>query len=1167
MADRVCSSCGADLPAGAKFCPSCGAVITARADERRIVTVLFADVVGFTPMSEDLDPEQVKRMLDRCFEGLSADVLAHGGRVDKIVGDEIMAVFGAPVAHEDDPERAVRAGLQMQRTLVDHSEETGSKVRMRIGINTGEVVVGGLRGGGDVTALGDVVNIAKRLQSSAEPGDVLVGPATYASTREVIGYDDVESVVIKGRDAPVDAWRALEALGPPGFRPGRVRTPLFGRKAELGMLWQALGTSVSQRNPHLVLLVGEAGVGKTRLVEEAVEMAKVQHDALVIEGRCLPYGEANPWWPIAEALRQACGIDPDDPADVAASKCREAIAGVMGATGEGVEASRVSDGLLYLMGFEASLHELEPSRARDEAVRSIQHSLAANARQGPLVIVLSEIHWADQLVLDLIDTMFERLRDLPILLLATARSELYDRWTPRLGRYDLHVVNLQPLNEEASAEIVKTLLGQDASPQLVDLVVQRAGGNPLFLEELVAILGETDMGAAGLDGTELPATLRGLVAARLDALDRLERSVLEDAAVVGRRGQIDALVALGDTRGSSDGRTWITTLQQKDLLVVADGEFEFKSDLVRDVAYETLTKSERGRRHAAVADWLAEYANRTERSEEHLERIAHHFAQAAQLVREIGTIDGVPDDVAERGLVWLERAADRAEERETSAVSLHLLDHALTLIGDDQPARRASFLVKRARGRSASRDMPGAYADVEAVLEIARDIDDSSLVAQALTVRGETEQREGEYERSVATLVEAVDCWRDAGDRRGEAEALRLSGFTRIQQGRLDEAESAVSEALAISKELQDRRGVAWGLQNLAWVSFSRGDYDLAEERLRTAAELFDEIGDFGGQGWAFGLLGYVWFFKGRLNEAATIAEQGLEWTREIGDRWAHGMMLNLLAGIRLWQGRTNESLQQSTEARQVFVEIDDVMGLSLSTLQKAWALLFTGSADKALQLAESLRIEAGPQAPAPFAGVMGVATIKTFMGDGLGALAIMDEYGIDKDIGDPDVLVGRALAELIDGRTEDAYQTASSAWSLDPKDPGARTNTACIFALCAAAAGRPDEAISAAEEVGRIGGTYVDQFRAHLARALAYARKTQDVETRAALGSAKRIADASDDVVSKGLMRLTEAVVGDVRRWDGTPALDESRHQLLAIGIDAEPWERALREAAGEQG
>jgi tetratricopeptide (TPR) repeat protein len=459
--------------------------------------------------------------------------------------------------------------------------------------------------------------------------------------------------------------------------------------------------------------------------------------------------------------------------------------------------------------------------------------------------------------------------------------------------------------------------------------------------------------------------------------------------------------------------------------------------------------------------------------------------------------------------------------------------------------------------------MTGAYADVAAVLEIARGIDDSSLVAQALTVRGETEQREGEYERSVATLAEAVDCWRDAGNRRGEAEALRLSGLTRIHQGRLDEAESAVSEALAISKELEDRRGVAWGLQNLAWVSFSRGDYDLAEGRLRTAAELFDEIGDFGGQGWAFGLLGYVWFFKGRLNEAATIAEQGLEWTREIGDRWAHGMMLNLLAGIRLWQGRTNESLQQSTEARQVFVEIDDNMGLSLSTLQMAWALLFTGNADKALRLVESLNVESGPQAPAPFAGVMGVATIKTYMGDGLGALAIMDEW-IAKDIADPDVLVGRALAELIAGRTEEAYETGASAWSLDPKDPGARTNTACIFALCAAAAGRSDEAISAAEEVGRIGGSYVDQFRAHLARALAYSRKTQDLETRAALGSAKRIADASEDVVTQGLMRLAEAVVGQVRRWEGSPGLDEARHQLMAVGIDAEPWERTLRIASG---
>jgi class 3 adenylate cyclase len=446
VTDRACPNCGAVLPAGAKFCPTCGAATGPRADERRVVTVLFADVVGFTPLSEERDPEHVKNLLDRCFDRLAEDINSHGGRVDKIVGDEIMAVFGAPVAHEDDPERAVRAALQMQRNLTEQAQETGADVRMRIGINTGEVLVGGLRAGGDVTALGDVVNIAKRLQTAADPGDILVGHDTQDATRNNISYEEVGALTVKGRGNTVTAWRAIEALGPPGARMGRARTPLVGRKSELAMLWHALGTAVDHDRPHLVLLVGDAGMGKTVLVEEAIEMARVQHDALVIEGRCLPYGEANPWWPIAEALRQACEIEPEDPADVAADKCRRAIGAIMGTEDEGAEASRVADGLLYLMGYEGKLQDLEPSRAKEEVVRSLQMSLIANARQRPLVIVLSELHWADQLVLDLVDKMFDRLRNLPIVVLATARPDLEERWTPKPGRHNLFVVNLDPLN-------------------------------------------------------------------------------------------------------------------------------------------------------------------------------------------------------------------------------------------------------------------------------------------------------------------------------------------------------------------------------------------------------------------------------------------------------------------------------------------------------------------------------------------------------------------------------------------------------------------------------------------------------------------------------------------------------------------------------------------------
>src|SRR5690349_20167517 len=261
----ACPTCGAVAPDDARFCPSCGHALTVRSDERRVVTVLFADLVGFTSLSETADPEAIKNLVDECFERLVAEIDSFGGKVDKIVGDAIVALFGAPVAHEDDAERAVRAALRMHETLALHATESGVDVRMRIGVNTGEVLVGALRAGGDYTAMGDVVNTASRLQTASEPGQVLVGPATHAATRETIAYDHLGPLQARGRDEPVEAYAAIEAPAPPGYRPNRLRTPLVGRDTELALLRHAIQAAVERERAQLVLLVGEAGVGKSRL--------------------------------------------------------------------------------------------------------------------------------------------------------------------------------------------------------------------------------------------------------------------------------------------------------------------------------------------------------------------------------------------------------------------------------------------------------------------------------------------------------------------------------------------------------------------------------------------------------------------------------------------------------------------------------------------------------------------------------------------------------------------------------------------------------------------------------------------------------------------------------------------------------------------------------------
>src|SRR6478672_3982673 len=345
----TCPACGATTAAAARFCQECGQRLVASLEERRLVTVLMADLVGFTTISADADPEQVKRLVDDCFERFVADISAFGGRLDKIVGDELVALFGAPVAHEDDAERAVRAALRMHDTLAEVATEIQTPVQVRIGINTGEVLVGAMRAGGDATAMGDVVNTAQRLQKLGAPGDVIVGAATELVTRDAIRYEPLGPVVLRGRDEPVVAFRAVEALTPPGRRRTRRRAPLVGRDAELATLRGLAHMASKRERAHLVLLVGDAGVGKSRLASELGESAQCDLGAFVLTGACLPYGDPNPFGPIAEALRQASGADPTTSELDTKARIADKTAHVLGADTEPPELERVTEGLHYLL--------------------------------------------------------------------------------------------------------------------------------------------------------------------------------------------------------------------------------------------------------------------------------------------------------------------------------------------------------------------------------------------------------------------------------------------------------------------------------------------------------------------------------------------------------------------------------------------------------------------------------------------------------------------------------------------------------------------------------------------------------------------------------------------------------------------------------------------------
>ncbi len=616
----TCPNCGVAVPPGARFCPSCGtALAVTLLEERRIVTVLFADVVGYTALAEHRDPETVKRIIDGCLQRLVADVVAFGGRVDKLLGDGVLALFGAPVAHEDDAERAVRAALRMQATLREHSAGTPAPLQLRVGVNTGEVLVGALRAGGDYTAMGDVVNMASRLQTSAAPGTVLVGEATFALTETAIRYERYGDVEVRGRDQALPAWIALEPLALPGSHRRRHHSPLVGRDEELGLLLGGLRYAVSRRKAFLAAIDGEGGVGKSRLVEEVVERVRDDEGVRVLEGSCVPYGESNVWWPLASALTTVLQLETTMTADEIRQQAAARAAEIVDRPLDDPEVARVTDGFCHILNQPSALDDMDPARARQELTRIVIAVFQARLREGPVMVAITDVHWADPSVLQLFEQVIASLAGLPFLLVTTARPDAELAWPPPSGPYATLRLRLDPLDPAASAELTRAILGEGADSSTVSRLFERSGGNPLFLEELATLVADTG-------STVLPDSLRALVAARLDQLPTDQRSLLDNAAVLGTSGPWVALEKFGEETGVEATEQALDGLVEAGLLAVEGTRWRFRSESVRDVAYQTLTKAARAQRHSGVASAMEEHPKSS------IEDLAHHWATAAEIV-------------------------------------------------------------------------------------------------------------------------------------------------------------------------------------------------------------------------------------------------------------------------------------------------------------------------------------------------------------------------------------------------------------------------------------------------------------------------------------------------------------------------------------------------------
>jgi class 3 adenylate cyclase/tetratricopeptide (TPR) repeat protein len=934
----TCTSCGRDSAGDYAFCPHCGARLAPAAparEQRKVVTVLFCDVTGSTEIGEALDPEALRALLARYFERMKGIVESHGGTVEKFIGDAVMAVFGVPVVHEDDALRAARAAVEMRDAFA------GLGLRGRIGVMTGEVVAGTE----ERLATGDAVNVAARLQQAAAPNEVLIGAETLALLRDAAAVEPLAPLSVKGKARPVAVSRLLSVHGRDGFV-RRLDAPMIGRAREQRLLADAWDRVVSESSCHLFTILGVAGVGKSRLTAEFLGSLT---GALVAEGRCPPYGEGITYAPVLDAL----GDLPETPVEP------EALELLSGLGGGAVLVS--------------SSHEI---------AWAVRRRLESAASDRPLVCVFDDLQWGEETFLDLVEHVADLSRGHPILLLCMARPELLDRrpaWAG--GKVNATTVLLEPLGPEETAELVERLAPPDAA--LRERIAAAAEGNPLFVEEMVAMLEGGDPDAL------VPPTIQALLAARLDQLGA-ERSILEAAAVEGRTFHRGAAAALTDASGDVDGH--LASLVRKELVrpddprVPGEEAFRFRHLLIRDAAYDALPKSARAELHVRYADWLAERGADLADLDEFL---GHHLAEAARYRAELGVSDGA---TAARACASLAAAGSRAHTRGDLPGARRLLEHAARLA---VPAVAAVLLIELGEIDYFSGDLAAAGARFAGAAERAAELGERALELEARLLaewamlnRGDTdiaalrprvERAMEELERLGApralahacVVLGAIEQWEGYEGRRrdvcarGEryAEAAgdeRLRRVFRLGIAVCDVyGPTPVDRALLHHEQLtplEQRHPLALGMRGI--LEAMLGHVDRARSLVDEARRITQERGDlvrlaFTGQ-WRM----LVDTYAGEPAASEDILRESCRRLEEMGDRGWLPLQLLDLSHVLLETGRRPEAEELAAKAEALGARDDATFVIAHLLAQSRFAFV-DGDLERAERLAREAMVRA----------------------------------------------------------------------------------------------------------------------------------------------------------------------------------------------------------------
>ena len=1008
----TCPVCGTVAVPGARFCHNCGAALPAAATlpaaERRIVTVLFGDLSDFTSWSEDLDPERVGAVTDRVLAALAGAVKTFGGHVDKLTGDGIMAVFGAPVAHEDDAERAVRAALSMQRAVrrvLDDERGGGAPLGLRVGLNTGEVVAG-IQASIEYTVIGDTVNTAARLADAAAVGAVYAGSRTSGGTRHVASWRQLRPLRLKGKREPVPAFELLGLHDAPGTRSGLGdEAPFVGRETELGRVAGRLAEAIDSGTSRVMVMTAEAGIGKSRFAGEVKRLAAgydvgngryaAHTGARVLRVRCRAFGERRRFAPLADLVRKSVGLPKDVVATVGRTVVEERLRKLANRLGrDGQPADIDIDRLLALLGYGEALAnpvgpaadaDWQPStkRADAEAISAaVAELLSALAAEAPLVVIVDDLHDATASTVDALGRTLSLL-DGPVVVLLLGRPELV-RTAGALTRLaDAEVHSLPPLRGSDASRLLTSYLNGGKLPQAdTDRLLATAQGNPFYLAEMVTLLmergaltpavganaaGKWQLADGSLGRQLLSRDLAAVLAARIDALPPEPRSVLRDAAVAGDTVPVGVIEALRERRASSDARPGavaavelersIDELLQRRMLHRTRSGYAFTTPLMREAAYSGIGKADLAERHAYLAQWAAP---------ESLERVG--YDSAARLNLTDNERDAFVATHAECAVELADavRLRPEASVREVAPLGVAALGRlARRALANIEPAASIEYAERAGALTPEGLPLPDQLVHARALLRLGRAeealtqgeriaknaTDEPVNKAEALLVVGRAHEALGDTGRAVAAWQEALEVATEAELLPERANAMRRLGMADFLAGRLSQASSRFAAAYQVTLAAGDRHGQAWALQNLAWVTTTRGDFAGTDAVLGRAARLFAELGDPVGRSWLRGTTAFARLLSGRLQESRRLARIFLPFGDRVGEGWAVGTLRAVEAYAASELGELAEADGEARRAYRDFNAVGDDWGRGLALVVRGAIARGLGELDHSYDL------------------------------------------------------------------------------------------------------------------------------------------------------------------------------------------------------------------------